>query len=93
MWLGKKNKVDVVVSEDLYFTVAKRKKNTIKAIIEFEGPIKTPIKKGDIIGKLNVFISGELKREIDVLSNEDIKKANIFSRLLKSFNYFIWGDA
>ena len=93
VWLGKKNKVDVVVSEDLYFTVAKRKKNTIKAIIEFEGPIKTPIKKGDIIGKLNVFISGELKREIDVLSNEDIKKANIFSRLLKSFNYFIWGDA
>ena len=29
VWLGKKNKVDVVVSEDLYFTVPKRKKNTI----------------------------------------------------------------
>ncbi len=92
VWLGKKNKVDVVVLEDLYFTVPKRKKNTIKAVMEFEGPIKAPIKKGDILGKLNVYISGELKKEIEILSNETIKKANIFSRLFKSFNYFIWGD-
>ena len=77
VWLGKKNKVEVIVLEDLYFTVPKRKKNTVKAIMEFEGPIKAPIKKGDILGKLNVYISGELTKEIDLISNEDIKKANI----------------
>ena len=60
--------------------------------MEFEGPIKAPIKKGDILGKLNVYISGELTKEIDLISNEDIKRANIFSRLFKSFNYLIWGD-
>ena len=92
VWLGKKNKVEVIVLEDLYFTVPKRKKNTVKAIMEFEGPIKAPIKKGDILGKLNVYISGELTKEIDLVSNEDIKRANIFSRLFKSFNYLIWGD-
>tara|TARA_B100000579_G_scaffold180756_1_gene147306 strand:+ start:9589 stop:10743 length:1155 start_codon:yes stop_codon:yes gene_type:complete len=92
VWLGKKNKVEVIVLEDLYFTVPKRKKNTVKAIMEFEGPIKAPIKKGDILGKLNVYISGELTKEIDLISNEDIKRANIFSRLFKSFNYLIWGD-
>ncbi len=92
VWLGKKNKVDVVVSEDLYYTVPKRKKNTIKAVMEYEGPIKAPIKKGDVLGKLNVYVSGELDKEIDIISNENVKKANIFSRLFKSFNYFIWGD-
>ena len=39
VWLGKKDKVEAVVSEDIYFTVPKRKKNTIKAIIEFNGRI------------------------------------------------------
>jgi len=26
------------------------------------------------------------------LSTEDIKKSNIFSRLLTSLNYLVWGD-
>jgi len=92
VWLGKKNKVDVVSAENIYLTIPKRKKSTIKAVIEYNGPILAPITKGDKVGILNIFISGELKKKIDILSAEDIKKANIFSRLLKSFNYLIWGD-
>ena len=70
----------------------KKKKKTIKAVIEYNGPIEAPIKKGDKVGVLKVYESGELKREVEVLSNEDIKRANIFSRLLGSFNYLVWGD-
>ena len=92
VWQGKKNKVDVVTSEDFYLTVPKRKKKTIKAILEYEGPIQTPIKKGEKLGQLNVYVSGELRKEIDVLSAEDIKRSNIFSRLFQSLNYLVWGD-
>ena len=56
------------------------------------GPIKAPISKGDKIATLKIFISDELTREVDVFSNEDIKRANIFSRLLQSFNFLVWGD-
>ena len=93
VWLGKKNKVDVVTSEDLYLTVPKRKKKTIKTVLEYNGPIQSPIKKGEKLGILNVYVSGELKEQIDILSGEDIEKSNIFSRLFKSLNYFVWGDA
>ena len=92
VWLGKKNKLDVVPSEDIYITVPKRKKKIIKAILEYNGPLQTPIKKGDVVGSLYIYVSGELKNQIDILSNEDIKKLNIFSRLLKSLNYLVWGD-
>ena len=34
----------------------------------------------------------ELKKQIDILSAEDIKKSNVFSRLFKSLNYLVWGD-
>ena len=51
------------------------------------------IKKGEKIGKLNVFIEDNLHSEYDVFSNEDIKRSNIFSRILKSLNFLVWGDA
>ena len=92
VWLGKKNKVEVSTSEDLYLTIPKRKKKTIKAIIEYNGPIQPPIKKGDKIGILSVYIAGELKKQIDLVSLEDIKKSNVFSRVFKSLNYLVWGD-
>ena len=92
VWLGKKNKVDVVTSEDFYLTIPKRKKKIVKTELEYEGPIQSPIKKGEKLGVLNVYISGELKKQIDVLSAENIKKSNIFSRLFRSLNYLVWGD-
>ena len=92
VWQGKKNKVNAIVKEDIYLTVPKRKKNSIKAFIEYEGPIQAPISKGDKIGIINVFVSGELKKKADIFSGENIKRANIFSRLLKSLNYLVWGD-
>ena len=88
----KKNKVKVVPSEDFYLTIPKRKKRTIKAVLEYDGPIETPINKGDKLAQLNVYISGELEKQIDILSAENIKRSNIFSRLLKSLNYLVWGD-
>ena len=93
VWLEKKNKVEVVTSENIYITIPKRKKKTIKAVLEYKGPLQAPIKKGDKVGQLNVYVSGEMMQQVDILSNEDIKKANIFSRLFKSLNYMVWGDA
>ena len=92
LWLGQKNYVDVVPSEDIFVTIPKRKKKTIKAIVEYESPIQSPVKIGDKLGLLKIFISDELVKEIDVLSAENIKKSNIFSRLFKSLNYLVWGD-
>ena len=76
----------------LYLTIPKRKKKTIKAVIEYDGPIETPIKKGEKLGILNVYVSGELDKQINILSAEDIKRSNIFSRILRSLNYMVWGD-
>ena len=92
VWLGKKSKVEVVTYKDVYLTVPKRKKKIIKAILEYEGPIKAPIRKGDKVGLLKVYIADELKEEIDVFSAEDVKRSNIFSRILKSLNFLVWGD-
>ena len=92
VWLGKKNKVGAIPSEDFYLTIPKRKKSLVKSILEYEGPIKAPIKKGDKLALLKVYVSDELVKEIDLLASEDVEKTNIFMRLLTSLNYLVWGD-
>jgi len=92
VWLGKKQKVNTYINEDLYITVPKRKKNTIKAVIEYNGPLEAPIKKDDIVGILNVYVNDELSHELNVYSKEKIERLNIFSRLFMYFNYLVWGD-
>jgi len=92
VWLGKKSKIEVVPAEDIYITIPKRKKKTIRTVIEYAGPIAAPIKKGDTLGLLSVYVSDELKKEITILAAEDIEKLNIFLRIFKSLNYLVWGD-
>ena len=92
VWLGKKDKVDVYTKLDVYKTVPKARKKYLKAIIKYDGPILAPIKKDDVVAKLNLFYKDEFISEYDLYANESIKKVNFFSRIIKSVNYLIWGD-
>ena len=92
VWLGKKNKVDTTVNEDIFLTIPKRKKKIVKVIAEYDGPIEAPITKGEILGTLKIYVSDELFKQTNILSNETIKRTNIFSRLFNSLNFLVWGD-
>ena len=92
VWQGKKENVDVLFSEDFYLTIPKRKKNQIKGILNYNGPLSAPISKGQKVATLDIFLSGEFVRTIDLLASEDIKQSNIFVRIFKSLNYLVWGD-
>ncbi len=92
VWLGKKNKVDVYTKENIYKTIKKGQKKLLKIKVLYDGPVEAPIKKDQILAKLQIVYDEELVGEYDLFSSNEIKKVNIFSRLLKSFNYLIWGD-
>ena len=92
VWLGKENQVDVYVNEDIFKTIKKAKKNLLKVALKYEGPIEAPIKKNDVIGKFRVVYDDELIGEYDLLAAQDVDKVNVFTRLIKSLNYLIWGD-
>ena len=89
---GKKNTVDVHIKEDVYKTIKKARKKYLKGVIEYNGPILAPVKKDDIVGKFKVFYKNDFVDEYDLYASENIKKVNIFSRIVKSINYIIWGD-
>tara|TARA_B100000575_G_C22981314_1_gene566225 strand:- start:339 stop:968 length:630 start_codon:yes stop_codon:yes gene_type:complete len=92
VWLGKKDTVNVYTKEDIYKTIKKAKKRLLKVSIKYEGPIEAPIQKDQKIATLRVLYDDELVSEHDLLAFTKIEKVNIFSRLIKSINYLIWGD-
>ena len=92
VWLGKSDKVKVHLKNNIYKTIKKAKKKYLKIIVEYNGPIKAPIKKNDILGKYKIYFKDELLEGHDIYASEDVKILNIFSRLIKSVNYLVWGD-
>ena len=92
VWLGKESHLDVYVNQNIFKIIKKAQKRLLKVTINYRGPIEAPIKKDQTVGKLKIVYNEELIGEYDLLASKDIKKVNIFSRLIKSLNYLIWGD-
>ena len=92
IWLGQKNSVGVYSKNEIYKTIKKARKNRLKVSVNYKGPIEAPIKKDQVIAKLKLVYDDELIGEYDLHSIEEVKKLNMFSRLIRSLNYLIWGD-
>ena len=92
VWLGKQNNVKVYIKKDIYKTIKKARKKNLKISVNYEGPIEAPINKDDVLAKLKVVYEDEIIGEYDLYALQDVKKLNMFSRLMRSLNYLIWGD-
>ncbi|MDB9807782.1 D-alanyl-D-alanine carboxypeptidase [Candidatus Pelagibacter sp.] len=92
VWHGKKEFVNAYVKTNIYKTIPKARKKFLKVSINYVGPIQAPIKKNDVLGKLIVTYKEEFIEEYELLAFEDVKKLNVFSKLIKSINFLIWGD-
>ena len=92
VWLGKKKTVKGYIKKDLYKTIPKARKKYLKAVVIYQGPILAPVQKDQKVAKLKLSYKDEILDELDIFAIEEVKKVNIFSGLIKSINYLIWGD-
>ena len=92
-WLGKEDFVEGIVKEDIYITIFKKELKNLKVFLEYNGPIKAPIKKDQEIGNLIIETPDDETIKFPIYSAKKIKKVNFFKSLFLSFNYMIWGDA
>ena len=92
VWQGNKKKLKTYSKEDIYKTIPKAKKKYLKVSINYEGPVIAPIKKNDEVATLKISFKDEVIGYYKLYAFENIKKQNIFSRILNSINFLIWGD-
>lgn len=60
----------------------------IEKSTEYKENLKAPIKKGDVVGKIVYRLDGKEIGNIDLVSTENIKKANFLDYLKKAAKYF-----
>ena len=92
VWLGKNDTVDVYTKDDVFQTIKKARKKNMKVFIDYDGPIEAPIEKNQKLGELKIFFKDEILSTHDVYALTEVKKVNLFTRILKSLNYLVWGD-
>ena len=91
-WLGKKEYVMGTTKENIYLTINKKEVKDLKVNVKYNGPIKAPIKKGDLLGNVIIQQSKDNSFSEPIYAIEDVNKVNLFKSLFLSFNYMIWGD-
>ncbi len=91
-WLGKSNKIKAAPKEDFYLTINKKDIRNLSIFLEYDGPIKAPISKGEKIADIIVKNKDQLIKTLPLYAQEDLKKVNFFRSLVTSINYLIWGD-
>ena len=86
------SKVNVVPTQDINVL---NKKGNKKRNLSYKLNItkdKLPIKKGEVVGYLNVYEKGKNLYKIDVTVDKDLKKANIFELFIKNIKEVITGE-
>ena len=89
---GKKEKVDVVLVNDLIELLnASDKPSNYKFKILVD-KITAPVKKGDVIGKVKVLNDNDiLISEVDITVNENVLKANLWDLFKRNLKYnLVW---
>ena len=91
-WNLKPKKVQLSLANDVYLTIPKRQKSKIKIEIEHEDKIlKTVVKEGQPVSKLNIFFEDRLIKSEILYSTTNTLKENFFIRFINSVSFFIWG--
>ena len=89
VWDGNKDKLDLLLSEDIELILnikAKRKLN-IKYI--YNEPVFAPVEKNQIMGKLIIFNDDKEIFQSNLISGNNIERKNFFGRTLNKFRYLI----
>jgi serine-type D-Ala-D-Ala carboxypeptidase (penicillin-binding protein 5/6) len=91
-WLGKENKINAISKEDYYITINKKDIRHLTVSLNYSGPVKAPIQKGDKVAELIIKKKNDIVKTLPLYASNDLKKVNFFRSLVTSLNYLIWGD-
>ena len=91
VWYGVEDKVNLVVSEDVYLTIPRGAKDDLDAKILVDGIIKAPLMDKQELGRLSVSYEGESVLNLPLVADHAIEEAGIFARLWDAISLFIHG--
>ena len=92
VWLGKKNKVNLIASKPFKKIISPFELNKTKIKLEWMDPISAPIKKSAVLGKIFINIPGQQTFQEDLISSEDVGKMSSLIRVKSILKFLLYGD-
>ncbi len=90
VWLGTKNKIDLVLEEPLHLVMARSDRRKMKVSVNWNDPVPAPITAGQAIGTLVLELpSGKTKYPL--LAAENVDGLGMFDRVGEALKYLIFG--
>jgi serine-type D-Ala-D-Ala carboxypeptidase (penicillin-binding protein 5/6) len=89
VWLGKRGSVELGLQHDLYATIPGGQYQRLKASMTIDKTIKAPLKKGQVLGSVNVSLGNKQIATQPLVALQEVPKAGFFfsaiDRLLMMF--------
>tara|TARA_B100001173_G_scaffold225435_1_gene195532 strand:+ start:456 stop:1616 length:1161 start_codon:yes stop_codon:yes gene_type:complete len=80
VWGGEEEQVNLSSGEDLYLTLSPRDFQRVEPKISLNDYLQAPIKKGQVVGKIDLLLDGESLASVDAISMEEISSLGFFGR-------------
>lgn len=93
VWLGKEHSVPLIIENELTLTLPRKTRRNMKVEVRFDGPIPSPITKGDKLATLVVTAPDLKPVEFPLLAGKDVERLGLFGRLGAALRYILWGDS
>lgn len=72
-----------------YLETGNRRIDNIKKSVKYKEKLQAPVKKGTVVGKAVYTLEGEEIGTVDLVSTEDVRKANFFDYLKQAARYLL----
>jgi D-alanyl-D-alanine carboxypeptidase (penicillin-binding protein 5/6) len=86
---GKEELINGVAPQDIGFLIKAGDSKEFEKEILLEEKIRAPLTKGQKVGTLNIRQGDKLMQSTDIVSDREIKKANVFDYFTKIFNNWV----
>lgn len=91
VWSGSRDQLRVGLADPLAVTIPRGQVDQLEAVMDIDQVIKAPIVKGDVYGKVNILLNGELVEEVPLVALEDIQPAGLLKRIWHTIMLFFVG--
>jgi serine-type D-Ala-D-Ala carboxypeptidase (penicillin-binding protein 5/6) len=92
VWLGDSPTVPLVGARDLTVTMPRNWRKNAKVQISYDAPIRAPVAKGALLGKLTVGGDGVPSMDVPLVAGADVEKLSLPGRAMAVLSHYVTGS-
>lgn len=90
VWKGQQDQVSAGLAKDLTLTLPRGQLDKLQAGLTFNPELTAPIQQGDVVGKVDVTLDGQVLQSTDLIALSAVEEGGLFRRFWDSIQLFFF---